>query len=461
MKRPLIILTIIFCSGISVTSQVRINFLVTLFFSFAFLLAAAVFIKRELAFDICLCLLVFCLGLSHLTNYKILPRNHIIHSISYKNKETYSINGIILSQPQIKTNRTSFVFRTSRGDIIAFVKGGVNLHYGDELILKGNLCRPPTFGSSKRNNYRNYLRGQGIYAMMNVPSKTAVISLSHNRGIALIKFAYWLKERIENIIYKNLPGLASSILDAMLLGERRNLPILINNSMIKSGTVHILVVSGFNVGIVAFILVLFLKLLKFPRKIRFCLSIPCLVVYCLMTGASAPVLRATVMAIVFLLSYLFKREPDIYYSLCIAVIFILAFNPLQLFEIGFQLSFASVISIVYLYPKIKSLLRFEGKKPGLLKFFFDGLLVSFSAWLGTMGFIAYYFMIFSPVTVLANIFIVPLATFISLSGIVLVFCGLISPILAPVFALPTEAAIAILLKLNAFLIQLPFAYFYL
>jgi competence protein ComEC len=457
MRRPLVIFAIIFCSGISVASAVKASFSIIFFLSTAFLLAAALSTKRDLVFDICLSLLIFSLGMGHLVNYKILPNSHIIHSFIYRDKELYCIKGTVFSQPQIRTNRTSFVFRTSRGDIKAFVKSGVNLHYGDTLVLKGGLCRPPAFGSSKRNNYRNYLQGQGIYALMNVPDKTAIIYLDHNKAVSLTKFSYKLKDAIENTIYKYLPGLAASILDAMLLGERRNLPALINNSMIKSGTVHILVVSGFNVGIVAFILVLFLKLLRFPRKMRLCLSISCLVVYCIMTGASPPVLRATVMAIVFLLSYHIKREPDIYYSLGIAAIFILAFNPLQLFEIGFQLSFVSVISIVYLYPKVKSLLRLENLKPAFLRFFLDGLLVSFSAWIGTMGFIAYYFRIFSPVTVLANVFIVPLATLISLSGIILVFSGLIAPGFAPVFAYSCETAIVILLKINAVLIKLPFA----
>jgi competence protein ComEC len=461
MRRPLVGLAIIFCSGISAASAVKIGPSIIFLLSTAFLLAAALSIKRDLVFDICLCCLIFSLGMSHLINYKILPKNHLIHSLAYKDKELYCIKGTVLSQPQVKNNRTSFVFRTGQGDIKVFVRSRVNLYYGDTLIISGNLYRPPAFGSSKRDNYRNYLHGQGIYALMNAPGKTAIINLAHNKAISLTKFSYKLKDAIENIIYKYLPGLAAPILDAMLLGERRNLPILVNNSMIKSGTVHILVVSGFNVGIVAFILVLLLRLIRFPRKIRLCLSIPCLVVYCVMTGASAPVLRATIMAIVFLLSYHIKREPEIYYSLSVAAIFILVFNPLQLFEIGFQLSFASVISIVYLYPRVKSLLRLENLKSVSLRFFFDGLLVSLSAWIGTMGFIAYYFRIFSPVTVLANIFIVPLATFISLSGIILVFCGLICPILAPVFALPAEAAVAILLKLNAFLIQLPFAYFYL
>jgi competence protein ComEC len=113
-------------------------------------------------------------------------------------------------------------------------------------------------------------------------------------------------------------------------------------------------VSGFNVGIVTFIIILLLKLIRLPRKVRLACAIILLILYCLVTGASTPVVRATVMAGVFLLAYLFKREPDIYNSLFLAAIFILAFNPRQLFDIGFQLSFASVFSIIYIYPKIKS-----------------------------------------------------------------------------------------------------------
>ncbi len=219
--------------------------------------------------------------------------------------------------------------------------------------------------------------------------------------------------------------------------------------------------SGFNVGIVSFIIILFLKLIRLPRKIRFAIAIPCLVIYCLMTGASTPVVRATVMAIVFMLGFLAKREPDIYNSLSVAWLFILVSNPTQLFDIGFQLSFSSVIAIVYLYPRIKSNLRIESFKIKYLRFLLEGCLVSFSAWLGTMGFIAYYFKIFSPVTVLANIFIVPLATLITLCGFSLIVMSLIFLPLAPFFASASELLVISLIKINAFLLKLPAAYLYL
>jgi competence protein ComEC len=219
------------------------------------------------------------------------------------------------------------------------------------------------------------------------------------------------------------------------------------------------VVSGFNTGIVTFIIVLFLRLLRLPRRLRIYIAIPLLIIYCLATGASNPVVRATVMAIVFLSSYLFKREADIYNSCALAAIFILIINPRQLFDVGFQLSFISVISIVYLHPKIEKFLRSDKLKARYIKFLVSGCSVSFSAWLGTAGFIAYYFRIFSPITVLANIFIVPLAALITLCGFSLIFMALIFPPFAPIIAYSIEMLVALLLNINTLLIKLPGAYF--
>jgi competence protein ComEC len=247
----------------------------------------------------------------------------------------------------------------------------------------------------------------------------------------------------------------------MVLGEKAHIPKLVYNSMVRSGTVHILVVSGFNVGIVAGLVILVLKILRLGRKLRFVLAVFCLVFYCFLTGSSTPVVRATLMGEFFLFSALLKRESDIYNSLALAALFILAVNPRQLFDVGFQLSFASVFAIVFLYPRFSSLARPQALKARWLKAFACGGLVSFSAWIGTLGFIAYYFRIFAPVTILANIFIVPLAAFITLCGFSLVFAALIFPAGAPFFAATAELAVTCLLKINALLIRIPGAYLYL
>ena len=167
------------------------------------------------------------------------------------------------------------------------------------------------------------------------------------------------------------------------------------------------------------------------------------------------------MGIMFLLGFFIKREANIYNILSFAALFIIFFRPNQLFDISFQLSFVSVISIVFFYPKLSAFFKVDSCKAKAIKFLLEGLLVSFSAWLGTLWLVAYCFKIFSPVTVLANIFIVPLATFITLSGISFVFFGLFFLPLAGLFASCLQPSVALLLYLNNLFLKLPGAYWYL
>ncbi len=472
MKRPLVWLSSAFCLGIIIASRIKFSFPLLYLFTLILLLVSFLVAKKGFIFDAVLLCLTCLLGAGLLKNHQTLPECHISNYVRYRNTDLYTIKGFVDTQPVTKEGRTSFVFKAKEiqlgnlrynccGNALVYLGGKKPFSYGEELILKGNLCRPGAFDRAKQNNYKNYLYNQGIYFIMRVKPGNTVIRLNRNSGFKPKRFALWLKDKTEETIFKHLPDLPASILDAMVLGEKRNIPALIYSSMIKSGTVHILVVSGFNVGIVAFMITLFLKLIRLPRDIRFCIAIPCLAVYCLMTGASTPVVRATVMSIFFMLGFLFKREPDIYNSCALAAIFILIFNPRQLFDIGFQLSFASVLSIVYLYPRLKALFRTGLIKIRPARFLLEGCLVSFSAWLGTMGFIVYYFKIFSPITVLANLFIVPLATLITLCGFSLIATGLISPLIASLVAHTNELLVALLLNVNAFLIKLPGAYFYL
>lgn len=192
---------------------------------------------------------------------------------------------------------------------------------------------------------------------------------------------------------------------------------------------------------------------------RIILAAPLLILYCLATGASSPVVRATIMALVFMSAYLFKRQADIYNSLAISALFILAVNPQQLFDVGFQLSFVSVTSIVWLYPKIKRISGLQHLKIKFLRFMLEGCLVSFSAWLGTAGLIAWYFKMFSPVTVMANLAIVPAAALITLCGFSLVISGLVFPAIAPYLGRSNELLVLVLLSLNSFFIKLPGAHF--
>lgn len=462
-KHPLALLTLVFCCGIYFASFIKFPTWTIYALEALLLICSFLFLKRKVT-DIFIYCSVFVLGVASLCNTQILPPSHIARQVFRANKTAYVIKGVVDSEPVSKGRRLSFVYKTEGialgeltraclGKVLVRISTKNKFYYAEELILKGRLSRP--FSKS----YRAYLYNQGIFFIMHVAADADVVRLKRKRGLAIKIFAFRLKNKISSIFSKHLSSLSASVLEAMVLGEKENVPLPIYKSMMKTGTVHILVVSGFNVGIVAFMAMLVLKFLRLPRKVRFLIAAVFLVVYCLMTGASNPVVRATIMALLWMLAYFFKREPGIYNFLSVAAIFILALNPRQLFDIGFQLSFASVISIAYFYPKLKQLLHKEVTQIRPLRFAAEGFLVSLSAWLGTMGFVAFYFKIFSPVTVLANIFIVPLAAFITLCGSSLLLASLILPSMAPFFASATELATAILLKLNILLLRLPFACF--
>lgn len=136
----------------------------------------------------------------------------------------------------------------------------------------------------------------------------------------------------------------------------------------------------------------------------------------LLTGSTPSVVRATVMCVVFLVGMLLGRSVDPYNTLAIAALFILPKNPKDIFDIGFQLSFLAVLSMVYFTPK---LMRFagEGMNFYIKKYLYAPFIVSTSASIGTFPLIMYYFKMFVPISVISNIFIVPLMFILMIGGL--------------------------------------------
>ncbi len=471
MKRPLLVCLAGYCLGLVLVSYLRVNFWIILGLGVVVFCLAGFFLKKDYYFVILVFSLAVFLGALNLKSSYLRPKCDLSNFLQYHDDRVYSLSGFVASFPEVKNNCTSFIFRAQsiqRENIKSPCCGSVlvqadflpDLDYGDNLDLLGSLRRPFSYAAGK-SNYKNYLARQGIYFVLPLKSSLQIILEPKKRGFNLSTSLFNLRVKMEAALNRNLAPLPASLVGAMVLGQRRNIPWLVNNAMIKSGTVHILVVSGFNVGIVILVVDLLLKIMRIRRKLRIIINIVCLIIYCFITGATNPVLRATIMGIIYLGAYFFQREPEIYNSWAIAALLILFFNPQQFFDLGFQLSFASVGAIITIYPKLKSFFRVNTCKSKFWRFMGEGGLVSFSAWLGTLGIIAYNFRIITPVTVLANIFIVPLAALITLCGFALIFFGCFCPFLAPFFGLTSALLINLLLQTNAFMIHIPGAYFYL
>lgn len=430
----------------------------------AFLLAACFYLRNDEAFGVNLLGLIFFLGAAHLSSYQSLPKNHISNYKALFWQESVLARGIILDEPRAGDGRVKFILQLKEidigerkikvaGKILVNIFGDSAFSYGDEVILEGRSFRPHNFGKSSFD-YRRYLARQGIYAALNVKKGNRFEITARHKANPVKEAALRFKQKIQAGFYANMPESYASVLSTMLLGDRAALPKGIYDVFVRTGTAHILAISGMNIAITAFILLIFLKILRIPRKPRYLLAIAALIFYNFITGAQPSVTRAVIMGAVLLIGLLLEREADIYNSLALAALLILARNPLQIQEIGFQLSFVSVIAIVCLAPKIEKLLRFNN-------FLVKSFSVSLAAWLGTFLFIIYYFKIISPVTILANLVIVPLVTVLTGAGFILILSIFILPQFVPVFALTCGATVFLLIKSAELFSFIPGAYFYL
>jgi len=186
--------------------------------------------------------------------------------------------------------------------------------------------------------------------------------LEKGTGNPLLSFVFssknWLVEKID----KNLPPFYSSILKAILLGEREGLPSRVLENFRRTGTAHVLVVSGLHVGLLLFIVFTVVRVSGFSSKIAYGVALPIVIYYAFLSGLRPPIVRATLMATVGIICYFLDR--DVPLILCLAAFIILLVNPLSLFTVSFQLSFLAVGGIVYLVPYLEKKLK---RLPGLLR----------------------------------------------------------------------------------------------
>lgn len=467
-RAPLSGAAVVFIAGILVAKYTDIPFSIFWMAALPAIILSIVFLKSRVKFLIFIVFSVLFLGGAALRNSQELPPHHISNFITYKGNDV-RIEGIIASDPVVKKKSTNFVIKAQRlfrddeelkvcGKVLvkAFKKG--HFIYGDKLLIEGSMYRAPYFRISKRSNYRDYLTQKGIYSILSVKKESVVKSLGERAANPIKASAFYMRRRLKRIIESNMSPLSSSILNAIILGERSNLPDGLREIMVQSGTVHIIAISGLHVGLISFIALMTLNILRIPKKASYFITVFVLILYCILTGARTPVVRVTIMAIMLFFGYIIQRETSLFNTLSVAALAILIYNPQQLFNISFQLSFMSIISIGWLSPKIKAIFRKDYFKKtffGIMIMLFSG---SLAAWIGLTPLIAYNFGIVSPIAIAANMIVVPYLSIVVGSGILAVFVGFIYAPLGPIFFATSEISILFLIKLLTLLARIPGAY---
>ncbi|MCX8109488.1 MAG: ComEC family competence protein, partial [Verrucomicrobiae bacterium] len=308
-----------------------------------------------------------------------------------------------------------------RGKVAVDVPGvlGGEYHAGRTVEVSGVLGPAPGAAAPGLFDYRAHLGHRGIYYRLQVRSTNSWVLLDAvevHRPLS-DRFVRWAQKTLA----RGLPreDEAVRLLWAMTLGWRTALTEEVSEPFMKTGTMHIFAISGLHVALVTGILVSGLRIVRVPRSVAGLIVVPVLWFYTMATGWQPSAIRSSIMMTVVLVGWTLRRPVDLLNSLAAAAVLILLWEPRQLFQAGFQLSFSVVLSMALLGEQLSAkadeLFRADPLIPEdivpwwkqwwvyFLRYLGRATAVSFSAWLGSMPLIATYFHLITPVSIVANL----------------------------------------------------------
>ncbi len=360
------------------------------------------------------------------------------HHIAWYDDRQYDllVTGVLTELPDTRDTYTNLRLRVQSVDtgdeslpvhglILARILPGQTFHYGEVIRLRGALKTPP---ESEDFSYRDYLARQGIHAYM--PSAEATL-LPFRGGNPILAAIYALKERSLAVNYRIFPDPEASLLAGILLGVDTGLPPDLQQAFKDTGTAHIIAISGFNITIIAALLVTVFNRLLGPRRGALAAVIG-IAVYTLLVGADAAVVRAAFMGGLALFARQVGRRQDGLNTLTFVAALMAAINPHTPWDVGFQLSFAATLGLIlYAEPfsqaAVKLISRFSSLETAqkLAQPLSEFVFFTLAAQLTTLPVMAYHFGRISLVALIANPFILPAQPAVMLFGGLALLLGLL------------------------------------
>jgi len=404
-----------------------------------------------------LCLLSLFLGAFR---YSVALPHFDETALAYYNGHTVTLEGVVAGEPDIRDRKVKLRLAVERlkceGEWLE-VQGLALIDayrypaygYGDQLEVEGELETPPEFESF---SYKDYLACQGVYSLLRYPE---IRRLAQGKGTPFFAALYALKDRAQATIRALLPEPEAFLLSGILLGRDSEIPKDLWNAFNRTQTTHIIVISGFNIAIVAGLLsYIGQRILGRNRSLYFALS--GIVLYTLFVGADPPVVRAAIMGGLYIIAIHLGRQAHALISLVVAAFLMTLLNPFTLWDLGFQLSFAATLGLILFVPSWQGWLvsRLDSLSWGVLssglKVLGESIIVTLAAQIWVLPIILHNFRLFSFVSLLSNALIVPAQAGVMILGGAATILGLIFQPLGQVVAW----AAWLFLRWTTFIVQL-------
>jgi len=386
-----------------------------------------------------LALFLFTLGLGVLRLQIATVDNQYAQAFGQKQK----LEGFVVQEPDIRDNRQLLYFLPN-GEaqrILITTTLVQEFFYGDKILAEGKITEPKSFEDF---DYKGYLERHNVYAQMSYPKVLILKSHQLNRGLEnLLKVKMALIKRLAQVYAEP----QNSLLLGILIGAKKTLPANIVENFNITGTSHIIAVSGYNITIMILALAVLSRFLG--RRFSFWFTSAIIIVFVIITGASASVIRAAVMGFLLLVSSNIGRQYSVGPALFFAGGVMILLNPKILFwDIGFQLSFAATLGIIYFMPELNRATAGWSELWGVKTI----LLTTLSATFATLPLVLYNFDRLSLSALPVNILVLPVVPVTMLFG----FLSLL-PGVGPGAAFIGNLFLVYILKVTEWFARLPFS----
>jgi len=317
-----------------------------------------------------------------------------------------------------------------KGEIIIYFQNDsvAPLAYGDQILFKKPLQEIKNSGNPGGFDYKRYCLFKGITHQVYLKTGEYEVLNTKNEN-KFRQFIYSFREKILKILRTNIKGDKELGLgEALLIGYKDDLEQSLVQSYTNTGVVHIIAISGLHLGLIYWLLALLLKPLKKRKKTQWLnplLIISGLWLFSLLAGAQPSILRSAVMFTCIVLGESLARKTSIFNTMAVSAFILLCINPYWLWDVGFQLSYAAVLSIIIFMRPIYNWMYFKNK---LLDFIWKLNAVTIAAQILTVPLSIYHFHQFPNLFLLTNFVAVPLSSAILLGEILLCVISFIHPL---------------------------------
>lgn len=298
-----------------------------------------------------------------------------------------------------------------------------NIKIGDTLLIKGKIKQPLNAQNPSQFDYYKYLSHKKTFSLI-YSDKWEIKARASDLNGKLLRKLNDVRTNIINIHSHNIQSPMLEILGGIIFGDDAvNPDEETKNKFINSGIFHILAASGMNVTLIFGIWFFFAKSLNLNYRFSILSGMALIIFYTCMTGFGPPIIRASLMLILILLGKLIDRKTSTITLLFLVAFLMLLYNPLMIFDIGFQLSFTVTFGLILTSPLVVFKFKF---KP--LNYILGACIIPVIAQIYAAPFQLFYFNTFSIYSVLSNIAIIPVLSIVSFLGFISSILSLINSI---------------------------------